>query len=245
VVLFYKLLIDSLNAHAGQVRDACRSIGTAADGLPEFAFPAARVVTQGGFFSPLKVNDLVIGYDRGLVVSADELDGLAARTEPGAKVEAVVIRNVLVKTNHPLTGMDNVYQWQAVKLDLKGGPLKGTFADHGTCTPITPLRDAAEEVTPEPLPVAVSVPEPLPEVPFNFEPLLLPTARRVEPTVPPVPEVLSLDPDPVPAADQVFRFPCVQCGKRVKAQVGDAGKRCRCPKCGTRFQVPAPAAAAV
>jgi hypothetical protein len=141
--------------------------------------------------------------------------------------------------------MANEYQWQAVKLDLKGGPLKGTFANHGSAAPVTPLRDAAEEVTPEPVPVTTSVPEPLPEEPFNFEPLPLPTTHRVQTVAPPVQEVLSLDPDPVPAADEVFRFPCLQCGKRVKAQVGDAGKRCRCPKCGTRFQVPAPAAAAV
>jgi hypothetical protein len=73
VVLFYKLLIGNLNEQAEQIRDACRVVGIPADELPTFSFPAAKVVAQGGFFSKFKNDDLLVGYDGGLVTSADEL----------------------------------------------------------------------------------------------------------------------------------------------------------------------------
>jgi hypothetical protein len=139
----------------------------------------------------------------------------------------IVIRHVLTKTNHPLTGMANEFQWQALKIDVKGGPLAAKFTDHGSAAPVAPLRLLVKDITSEPPPV--TLPEPLP---FS-EP------EPVQTITPPVQEVLILDPDPVPAAE-VFRFACVHCGRRVKANIGDTGKRCRCPKCGTRFQVPAP-----
>lgn len=42
-------------------------------------------------------------------------------------------------------------------------------------------------------------------------------------------------------ADQLFRFPCVRCGVRLKAQPVFAGKSIVCPKCKTRQFIPQPA----
>lgn len=42
-------------------------------------------------------------------------------------------------------------------------------------------------------------------------------------------------------ADQLFRFPCVRCAARLKAQPVFAGKSIVCPKCKTRQFIPQPA----
>jgi DNA-directed RNA polymerase subunit RPC12/RpoP len=37
---------------------------------------------------------------------------------------------------------------------------------------------------------------------------------------------------------QMVRFTCPQCGKRLKSPARNGGRRCRCPRCSIRMEIP-------
>jgi len=60
--------------------------------------------------------------------------------------------------------------------------------------------------------------------------------QREEPT--PAPPPPRGEPAAAPADDGMVRFPCLKCGKRLKAPPAARGKAGKCSKCQTRFVVP-------